>query len=67
MKSMASDSKEIALTPHQQRAVSVEASVHPSSVVRYFLGDRLQPMTRERIEKALVKLGHGALVRKAGV
>jgi hypothetical protein len=45
------------LTPHRARSIAVAAEVDPGTVRRYFEGsERVKPLSRERIERALANL-----------
>jgi DNA-binding LacI/PurR family transcriptional regulator len=47
----------------QIRRIAVEAACDPRTVARYLHGEKVAGVARERIERALVALGHGGLVR----
>ena len=49
------------LQAHQIRALSVAAETDPRSVRKFLLGGSLQPLLRQRIERALRALGLAAL------
>lgn len=53
------------ISAHQVRQVAVDATCDPRSVEKYLSGGSLKPMTKERIEKALITLGLGDLVQSA--
>jgi hypothetical protein len=48
------------LPAHRERAVAVEAAVDPRTVRRFIAGEDVRPMVRERIERALVRLGEAS-------
>lgn len=50
--------KEPTLVAHDIRKVAVHAEVDPRSVEAYLDGKALRPMTRMRIERALLALGY---------
>lgn len=49
------------LVAHDIRKVAVNAECDPRTVEAYLRGDSVRPMTRMRIERALVALGYAKL------
>ncbi len=45
------------------RQVAVEATCDPRSIQKYLAGGEVRPTVKERVTKALTKLGMKALVR----
>ncbi len=45
-----------ALTVHEARRIAYQAEADPRTVMRYFAGERVQPLSGLRIKRALVKL-----------
>ena len=58
--------KQLALTPHEVRMVSVEGQVHPHTVRAFLLGTlATRPLSEQRIRAAMEKLGLAERVRPA--
>jgi DNA-binding LacI/PurR family transcriptional regulator len=44
-------------TPHDRRRIAVLAEVDPATVAKFLAGGSVRPLSRMRIERAMVKLG----------
>lgn len=55
----------VQLTREQQLLVCAHALLDPRTMSRYVAGHRIQPLTRERIERTLVQLGFALAAKES--